>query len=219
MNINLQNNNLPEIRNVFFNLHSGFSECVIGDNWVRGKCVFVPNNLNDQKLNIEARINYVHFSPLNTDGQPLKRLDRKSFQIPRSIHITQIIESVFEEVILINDYPYYSLYLLADVLLMSGGSRCTVINCIMHNLINERISCTGVCSAIAFGVDDKGIIHYDLTAEDEHIVGSDIPVVFKFPTEQILHISIEADCPIQCIEEGLLTSKKLCKNIVEKINE
>ena len=93
------------------------------------------------------------------------------------------------------------------------------VNSLMHNLITKNIACTGSCAGMAFGINKEDKILYDLNYEDEVSCESDIPVIFKLPSEEILHISLEVNSSVDLIIEGINNTQEKCKEIVEKMYE
>ena len=165
--------------------------------------IFKQSISDKDRLNATISTRYLMcpFSPIDS------RIKGRSYSKGRTREINKVITNVFKSTILVNEYPGEQIYIIADIIIADGGTRCAAINAISVALGLSNISFKGLVSSISFGkYDDKIMI--DLNGNEDKNSQSDCPIAIRYPDNKILLFQMDGILTINELFEGLDLVKK-----------
>ncbi|MDD5023231.1 MAG: exosome complex exonuclease Rrp41, partial [Candidatus ainarchaeum sp.] len=130
----------------------------------------------------------------------------------RSTEISKVIKEVFENLIVLEQFPKTQIDIFVDVLQADGGTRVTAITAASLALADAGIPMRELASSVAVGkAGDKIMI--DLGKEEDNSGQSDMPVAISSVSKDILLLQMDGLLTKEEIEEAIdlvfETSEKL----------
>jgi exosome complex component RRP41 len=150
---------------------------------VRGPREATPRHLSDPtKAIIKCRYSMAPFSSLSEHG--------RSGPNRRAIEISKVIKEVFENVVMVNDFPGSEIGIFIEVLQGDGGTRAAGITAASVALASAGIHMRDLPYAISVGrIDDK--IALDFNMIEDNYSDSDMPIAIAPRNNEILLLQMD----------------------------
>lgn len=152
--------------------------------------VFPKHKMDSSKAIINFRYAMATFS--NVDEHS------RAGQNRRAQEISKVSRHVFENVVLVNQFPRTMIDISCEVLQSDGGTRIAAIVAASVALVDAGIPCKDLVSGVSVG-RVNGQLVLDVDKYEDNFGESDIPIVFSKRTGEVL--LFQAD--------GMLTKKEL----------
>ncbi len=132
----------------------------------------------------------------------------------RSIEISKIARHVFENVVLVQQFPKTMINVHMEVLQSDGGTRIAGITAAAVALADAGIPMRDIPCGVSIGkVDGKMVV--DLNKDEDNFGQSDMPFVFAPRTGELLLFQMDGLLSKEEIAEGL----RLARGAVQKIHD
>ena len=133
----------------------------------------------------------------------------------RSTELSKVIREVFENLIIVENYPRTQIDIFVDVLQSDGGTRTTCVTAAAAALANAGIPMRDMASAVAVGKADD-ILVVDLAKEEDNFGQCDMPVAFSYRKKDILLLQMDGLLTRQEIETLLNEAEKASEKVYVK---
>lgn len=172
-------------------------------NWGRNKviaAVYGPREVVPKHLTnpYAARINYRYIMT------PFCSLEEHGRSGPnrRSIEISKVLKHVFENVILINQFPKTQIDLSSEILQSDGGTRISALVAASLALVDAGMPVKDLVSGVSIG-KIAGKLVVDLDKDEDNFGESDMPIAFSLRSGEVLLFQMD----------GMLTRDELAKGL------
>ncbi len=133
----------------------------------------------------------------------------------RSTELSKVIREVFENLIIVENYPRTQIDIFVDVLQSDGGTRTTCVTAAAAALANAGIPMRDMASAVAVGKADDTLV-VDLAKEEDNFGQCDMPVAFSYRKKDILLLQMDGLLTRQEIETLLNEAEKASEKVYVK---
>lgn len=175
---------------------------------VHGPREVFPKHLTDPyKALISFRYAMTPFSSLEEHG--------RAGPTRRSVEISKVVKHVFENIVLVHEFPKTSIDISAEVLQSDGGTRVAAINAASLALIDAGIPVKDVVSAVSVG-KVQGKLVVDLDKDEDNFGESDMPVAFTHRTGEIVLWQMDGMLSREELAQALEMAFEATKEIREK---
>jgi exosome complex component RRP41 len=162
---------------------------------VYGPREVVPKHLTDNlKARVTVRYIMTPFSSLEEHG--------RAGPNRRSIEISKVIRHIFENVILVNQFPKTQIEISTEVLQSDGGTRVSALTAASLALVDAGLPVKDLVSGVSIG-KIAGQMVVDLDKDEDNFGESDMPMAFSLRTGEVLLFQMD----------GMLTREELAKGV------
>ncbi|MDE1761658.1 MAG: exosome complex exonuclease Rrp41 [Candidatus Micrarchaeota archaeon] len=133
----------------------------------------------------------------------------------RAIEISKVTKEVFENVIMLEDFPGSEIDIYIEVLQSDGGTRAAGITCASVALAMSGIPMTDLPYAVSVGKANGHLI-LDLNKSEDNFSDADMPIAIGPRTGDILLLQMDGDLSKEEVGRGLTMAKK-AGEIVSKL--
>lgn len=162
---------------------------------VYGPREVVPKHLTDNlKARITVRYIMTPFCSLEEHG--------RSGPNRRSIEISKVIRHVFENAILVNQFPKTQIEISTEVLQSDGGTRVSALTAASLAIVDAGLPVKDLVSGVSIGkIAGKMVV--DLDKDEDNFGESDMPMAFSLRTGEILLFQMDGMLTRAELEEGV----------------
>ncbi len=133
----------------------------------------------------------------------------------RSIEISKVLKHVFENAILINQFPKTQIDISAEILQSDGGTRISALIASSLALIDAGLPVKDIISGVSIGkIGGKLVV--DLDKDEDNFGESDMPVAFSLRTGEILLFQMDGMLTVDELSEGLDMAYDACVKVRAK---
>ena len=139
--------------------------------------VFPKHQTNPHKARISFRYVMAPFCSMEEHG--------RAGPNRRSIEISKVLKHVFENLVLVNQFPKTSVDISTEVIQSDGGTRVAALTAASLALVDAGIPVRDLVSPISVGkINGKMVV--DLDKDEDNFGSSDMPVGFSHRTGEIV---------------------------------
>jgi len=172
---------------------------------VHGPREATPRHLSDPtKAIIKCRYSMAPFSSLSEHG--------RSGPNRRAIEISKVIKEVFENVVMVNDFPGSEIAIFIEVLQGDGGTRAAGITAASVALASAGIHMRDLPYAVSVGrIDDR--ITLDFNMIEDNYSDSDMPIAVAPRNNEILLLQMDGGMTKKQMSDALKMAIEAGKEI------
>ncbi len=167
-----------------------------------------PKHLTDPyKALVNCRYVMAPFSSLEEHG--------RAGPNRRSIEISKVMKHVFENVILVKQFPKTAIDITVEVLQSDGGTRVAAVTAASLALVDAGIPVRDVVSAVSVG-KVGGKIVADLDKDEDNYGDSDMPIAISHRTGEIVLWQMDGMLSRAELAQGLELASEVTRLVREK---
>ncbi len=155
---------------------------------------------------IKCRYSMAPFSSLEEHG--------RSGQNRRAVEISKVIKEVFENVVVLNEYPNSEIDIFMEVLQSDGSTRAACINAAAVALASAGIPMKDMVYGVSVGKVD-GEICVDVDMLEDNYSDADMPLAISHRDDRILLLQMDGDMSNEEIGRGFDMAVEAGKKIRE----
>jgi len=168
--------------------------------------VFPKHIANPNSAVIKCKYSMASFSGLEGHG--------RTGPNRRSTEISKVIKEVFENVIILSEFPNSQIEIFLDVLQADGSTRTTCINAAAVALANAGIPMKDMVYAVSIG-KIEGEMCADVDMIEDNYSDADMPIAISPRNNEILLLQMDGDLNKNELEKAFNMAMKLGKTIQE----
>jgi len=168
--------------------------------------VFPKFLTNPNKAIINCRYVMAPFSSMEEHG--------RSGPNRRSQEISKVIKHVFENAVLVNQFPKTAIDISMEVMQSDGGTRVASLNAAALALADAGIPLKDVVSGVSVG-KAQGRVIVDLSKEEDNQGESDVPMAFSMRTGEILLYQMDGMMTAEEVDESISLGWEAAKKVHE----
>lgn len=169
--------------------------------------VFPKHLTNPYKALVNCRYIMAPFSSLEEHG--------RAGPNRRSIEISKVMKHVFENVVLVKQFPKTAIDVNAEVLQSDGGTRVAAITAASLALVDAGIPVKDIVSAVSVG-KVGGKIVADLDKDEDNYGDSDMPIAISHRTGEIVLWQMDGMLTRAELAQGLELAFEVTRMVREK---
>ncbi|MEK6954312.1 MAG: exosome complex exonuclease Rrp41 [Candidatus Micrarchaeota archaeon] len=156
--------------------------------------VFPKHLTNVNRALINCRYSMAPFSSLEEHG--------RSGPNRRAIEIGKVTKHVFENIVLVNQFPKTQIDIMIDVLQSDGGTRIAGVTAAAVALADAGIPMKDLIQGVSVG-KIEGVMVVDVDKPEDNFGESDIPIVVSLRSKEILLFQLDGMLKKEEIEQAI----------------
>ncbi len=130
----------------------------------------------------------------------------------RATEISKVIKEVFENVILLNEFPNSEIDIFMEVLQGDGSTRTTCVNAASVALASAGIPMRDMVYGISMGkIEDKICLDFDMI--EDNYSDADMPVVMSPRNDEVLLLQMDGNMTREEVQKALELGRSAGKTI------